>query len=123
MNDTQLQQWCEYWQEHLGLSEWKIKAQFVHGHEMQEEKDGSAHDGEISVNWAKREADINILDESCYPKGATFEQDVHHTLVHELIHCYFDLFYPKKEGLMMEVQEQAIDALAVAFLDLHRGGE
>ena len=123
MNNNQLQEWCEYWQELLGLSDWKIKAQFVHSHDMQKESDGSAHDGEISVNWAKREADINVLDEDCYPSGATFEQDVHYILVHELIHCYFDPFYPKKEGLMMEVQEQAIDGLALAFVELHRMGE
>jgi hypothetical protein len=108
---------CRYWQKVLGLSDWTIRAELVRPEQFANEDEGQI--GECSALTQNRTAVVRVIDPRHYPTDSLWPQDWEVILVHELIHCHFEPFY-KDKGLLNVVQEQAIQALAVGYLQVHR---
>jgi hypothetical protein len=120
LTQKQLDRWLKKWQKALLLVDWNIKAEVERSFEM----DNDDADGENAVTLVRKISWIRIRDtvDSQYTK--TWPPDPERTLVHELLHCHFDPFFPKdRESLEYKMAEQAIDVLATAFIEQDRKGK
>ena len=107
------------WQKRLGLLDWKISSKFIENKEDIPEHFADA----VAWNECLPEAKesriniirLNLLDEGNQERGS----DVEDSLVHELLHCYFEQFWGETNNNAM-LKEQAIEALTRALLELKR---
>ena len=119
LTEEQLQQRLLYWQERLNLRDWKLKVKIDRGSDI-----GGDYQGGINWSLNSKSASIRILDPIDYPKHSMEEQDMENTLVHELLHIHFALISEKCNPQPMEIynlfEEQAIESLAEALIELER---
>lgn len=115
--EKELQKLCREWQKRLRLQDWDVKV-FVK-RESQFINENAA--GECSWQLAKKLAVIRILDPIDYGSNLAWPQDQEATLVHELLHLHFAPFAAKDDTPEDTAQEQAIDLIARALVELKRG--
>lgn len=78
---------------------------------------------ECEWNLRKRMALIKVLDSADWDPSTPWPQDQEQSLVHELLHLHFAPFRAD-DGTPEDVaQEQAIDAIAKALVELKRPSE
>lgn len=113
MNLKTLQQFCQKWQQILKLMDWDVSVKVVSSEEID--------DAEGLVTWdlGKKVADIKIAKPEEYSTDAMRPHNIEHTLVHELLHLHFAPFNVKA-GLKATSQEQAINAIAEALVNLKK---
>jgi hypothetical protein len=115
----QLRERCLYWQQVLRLQDWRIDVRVVRMKEM-EGDDGEERGGCI-LRWSQdRQATLKILDSIDYPPDCHLEEDQERTLVHELLHLYTQPFDLPDTGPKQLAEEQMINALAGALVQLER---
>ena len=102
----------DYWKPRLGLSDWEIRFEAKHPHDMRSDAQGSCY-----VTRSRRIAHIEV----CEP--ASKDQDVEETLVHELLHCYFDLQDMDPKDYAYVQSETGVDALACLLVKMRRDCE
>ncbi|HWD38862.1 MAG TPA: hypothetical protein VG944_08445 [Fimbriimonas sp.] len=102
------------WKERLNLRDWEVRGRLV----VPDLLEGSK--GKINVNTLQKIATMNVLD----PKVAGFEDrwnyDPERSVVHELIHCHMEMFWPEDDDTKHHVAEQAVDLLTRALLAAYR---
>ena len=105
----------EKWQKILRLQDWDIHASLVPAGELE----NKALAGCI-VTPERRLAVIKLVDPAV---AKSLDHDIPYcfesTLVHEIIHIYFELLEISEEKHMLE--EQAVDSLARSLVKLSRG--
>ncbi len=113
----QAQQACREWQKILRLQDWDVTAVIRRGREMKLE------DAQAEVSWKSenKTAIVRLLDPLDY-QNDIYEQDHERSLVHELLHLHMVMFATETGTLEDLAQEQAINAMATAFVGLKRGG-
>ncbi|WP_160112318.1 hypothetical protein [Salicibibacter kimchii] len=115
----ELEQKLVYWQKILKLQDWDISIE-------KKKMIGEDFEGNVQCFLESKEAFISILDEDYRPDDSLGEHDMEETLVHELLHLHL---YPISEIAEDKpnydlFEEQAINALAKAYVYLdRRGGE
>lgn len=118
LNDEQLQAKCEEWQKILRLQDWIVDLKISRERDFVT-KDANA---EISLNEQHKLAFVKILDPVDFDEDQFSPQDMEKSLVHELLRIHF---WPLRESDANETaEEQAINMIAGALVDLYRrGGE
>ena len=114
----QAQQACKEWQKRLYLRDWDIRVKIVRGDSMPIP--------EIQANaactFSNKQALVKLLDPIDYPRDTEWEQDQEQSLVHELLHLhcwgFSDADAASPKGI---AEEQMVDALAKAFINIMRG--
>lgn len=113
--EEEYQQLCHEWQKTLRLQDWDIVVRVCTHWGMSTNCQGE-------VDWVveKKKAIVRLLDPAhCQPNKA-FPQDLEKTLVHELLHLHF-ASYAADDGTAEDIaQEQTIDILACAMVQLKR---
>ena len=99
----------DYWKPRLGLSDWEIRFEAKHPHDMRSEAQGSCY-----VTRSRRIAYIEVAE----PQAK--EHDVEQTVVHELLHCYFDLQDFDAKDYAYVQSETGVDALACLLVKQRR---
>lgn len=109
-----LEKTLKKWQKRLRLEDWEIQTHWVEPDEL----DGDL--GEVFVFPEKRKANIKIAREKKDFDYSWCPWDPERTLVHELLHIYFEPLAPKNKHSKI-LTEQAVHTLSVALLEEHRG--
>lgn len=78
---------------------------------------------ECEWNLRMRMALIKVLDSVDWDPSTPWPQDQEQSLVHELLHLHFAPFRADDGTLENVAQEQAIDAIARALVELKRDAE
>lgn len=114
MTSKELVAKCREWQKTLRLRDWDVKIIRSLARDM-----SLYHvEGECEYTTQSRTALIRVLDPIDYPPGE-WPQDDEETIAHELLHLHFAPFM-KKDEPDHTTQEQAICAIASAFVSLKR---
>lgn len=114
MTQEELEALCRTWQKRLRLQDWTVKVRIVRRHEL----DHADIQGQVTWVLSRREALIKLLDPIDYLPDCVLPQDLETTLVHELVHLYFAPF-DAEDGTLEDIyQEQAIDGLSKALVEL-----
>lgn len=115
--DDEVQEACEKWKKILRLQDWVTKSGIYRERDMR--LDGC--NGECEWQLKTKIATIRILDPIDYPENLIIEQDMEKTLVHELLHLHFAPLYADTDDKSIDdAQEQAIDCIANALVNLNR---
>lgn len=106
------------WQKRLSLSDWTIA---LYAECSPDEMSLDDSSGCVSWQESTRTACIQILDPKYYgERVAPF--DFEKTLVHELLHLKFCMFYKRDGSLRERLVHQAVDDLARALVSAKRAG-
>ena len=113
MTDADLQTLCLEYQRILRMSDWRCSASFV-----DKTKKGDTL-GESEYQEETQSAIITILSETAYAEGkaSIAGYDIEHILVHELLHCKFNMLEDENDDPAIEF---AIDSTAEALVCLRR---
>lgn len=106
---------CAAWQARLGLGDWSIVVAYRRAFDL------GHFDGRCSPVPERRCAVIGILHPDDYDPTRPWAQDVEHTLVHELLHCYHHAADSGSRAELLE--EQGVEAAARALVDLRRAAD
>lgn len=109
-------EWFRIWIHALGLSGWTIDVKYVHPIDC--EIDGNACSGTCTVSRPLQQAVIKIA------VPPTDEDRLEQTVVHELLHLYFDLEdfqNPSSYGYVRS--EQGVDTIANLLVRMRRENE
>ena len=106
------------WQEILRLQDWDVVV------DIRRARDMSLGESVAEVHWKKEKklAIIHLLDPMDYD-NAYFPQDHEVSIVHELLHLHMVGFVAEDDTLEDTAQEQAIDAISNALVNLKRDGQ
>lgn len=116
LTQKQLDVWLKRWQPLLKLADWRIIIQLRRHFAMGEDTDGQS-----AFTLTKRWAHIVICDPDDKHPDSPWSPDPEQVVVHELLHCHFEPFFPEdRESMEYKSAEQAVDALAWAFVELDR---
>lgn len=114
----ELQEKLEFWQKRLRLADWDVDVKIVPLREM----DGS-QSGQVTYSVEHKWANIKLIDPADYSMEAMRPYVMERTLIHELLHLHMTAFktqYGTPEGL---AEEQLINALSSALIELARCGK
>lgn len=103
---------CQKWQRILKLQDWDVSVVVAPADEMDEAE------GLVIWDIHKRIADIKLVKPEEYPIDQMRPYDMEAVLVHELLHLHFAPFDAKTGSPKGVAQEQAINALARALVNL-----
>lgn len=106
------------WQERLLLSDWRIVLRWARHWEVGEDADGRLRrlpESRRAAIWIKRNID-EPPDELPH-----FDYDPELVLVHELVHVWLAEMGIPPDDPREEREEQMVEAIAQAFIDMHRG--
>ena len=115
MRKSDVSKYVRKWQRRLYLQDWEIKTVVcdkddIDGSLARATIVGERRSCTIQVSWPH----TNLLGEP---------DDLEHTIVHELVHCWFDPFYPAdpiRHKHKVLVLENAADAIAMALVEADR---
>jgi hypothetical protein len=113
-SQAQLDRWVRQWQQVLRLQDWQVKVELCRERDMKQAGCEGLNDHNVHL---KRSA-IQIRDPADH-LNADFPADIEATIVHELLHLHFAGLYSSK-GLQMQLWEQAIESIAMAFVGMKR---
>ncbi len=106
---------CDEWKVILGLENWDIRVDICKQYDIPPDSTGTCN----AVS-AMRTATIKLLDPIDWNCGP-FEYNMEIVLVHELLHCSFDIIKQSlKESTARIVFEQNIELLANSLVGLKR---
>lgn len=111
----ELQAKCELWQKRLRLADWDVDVKIVPLREM-----NGSQSGQVTYNAEHKWANIKLINPADYSMEAMRPYLMERTLIHELLHLHMTAFkteYGTPEGL---AEEQLINALSSALLELER---
>ena len=112
---SDLQTALDYWKGVLGLSHWRITAEWVPAL-----GDRTRH-GETSTSFTCESARIHMIRPDNADGGGSVEYDPEATLVHELLHCVTAARqYNNWQGAEDSIHEQVIERIAQSMVRLHR---
>jgi hypothetical protein len=115
--DEELQEACENWKKRLRLQDWITVPKIVRERDMAV----CNRNGECEWQLKTKIASIRILDPLDYPEDLIMSQDMETVLVHELLHLHFAPLYADTQDTSIDdAQEQAIDCIAMALVNLSR---
>jgi hypothetical protein len=121
VNDGELKVLCRKWQKLLRLQDWEIDCRFADSIETHDQT------GKCRAFPDRRQAIVRILRPEGFDLTDEFTQafddgvDPEMSLVHELIHIPLEKLLNEDPGEHEKVmQEQAIESIARALLDLDR---
>lgn len=112
--DGEVDEYAEFWQNTLRVSDWDIDVKIVRGGGLNLEPDKQ---GRCRPSLENKSATLAIIDEIDYDEDLAFPLDQEKVLVHELLHLHFEPFWDEKKAVEME---QAIVCIADALVRLRR---
>lgn len=128
MTDKKLQALTKKWKRILRLQDWRVWSNFAAPVEF---VSGRNTIGECSVAPQLKQATINVRNDHDLVDQRPMNRDIESTLVHELLHIWFDPFtetiFEKyesdekaRESTEMKALEVAVEQLALAFVQADR---
>jgi hypothetical protein len=117
--DEQLLEKCLEWQKILRLQDWDVRISIV----RQSGFTNAESNAEISVNVQHKLAQLRILDPIDYDHSSVNPQDMERSLIHELLHIHLWAFTTDLEGPFVDMEEQALNMIALGLIGLYRRGE
>jgi hypothetical protein len=114
----ELNELCLFWKQMLNLTHWNVDVKFCRFHEF----DGANHLLGQCTHWKRfQRAEIKILDPMDWEGNTMADGDEEETLVHELLHLHFSMFFNPEMDTMEEIaMEQTINNIARALVALRR---
>jgi hypothetical protein len=113
-DEKSLSQWCRWWRDALGMSDWVLDVRFARLSEL----DGAY--GRSSYKSSMKSANICLIA-NIDADDADHNFDIEQTLVHELLHCKLWHFNRDGAGEVESIlEEQVIDTLAWSCVNLRR---
>ena len=111
----ELQSLCYHWQERLRLQDWNIRVLLVDQSTMR----GML--GQVEIASDVKSAIVHIPTAESF-QSSYEKQDMHWTLVHELLHLHVDLFMPKRSETPQEFKfaERALNTIAKTLVKGYR---
>ncbi len=110
---------CAEWQKILRLQDWDVRTSIIRERDMVTTESNA----EISVNVQHRLAQLRIVDPIDYGDDNLNPLDMERYLVHELLHIHLWPFTESLEGPFQDAEEQALNMIAGALIELKRRGE
>lgn len=118
MSDEQLQQCLSFWQEKLGLKDWRISVRLVDGEEIDDIGDCKVY-REDRLALIRIQHPESVSGKTGWHKSFPDLFNAEKTLVHELLHIHFDgLMEQDAEDHERVAQEQAINSITNALYSL-----
>ena len=115
--EEQLNKLCKVYQELLRIQDWQITVRLVHQSEITD--DDIAADGQFDAEHSYMKVLIRIpTAESWSPSICTTEQDMHQTLLHELVHVALNCIGPEKGSPSHPLFEAGVDRIAQVLSNL-----
>jgi hypothetical protein len=113
---SEFQEMCKRWQSAMRLADWHVEF------ELADPKDIKGNDGMSHISVINCEAKIQIADpRKVGMENRTFPYSAELTLVHELLHLYFEPVCAKRKAADRRLMiEQAIETLAKAIINLSK---
>jgi hypothetical protein len=103
------------WVKRLWLNAWEIEANLAcHPSELDEERLSGQAEWHTSVKLGAIKVKAERFAE------CSDEFDFEQTLVHELLHLKFGIFYDNSQGIAQDLLHQTLDELATALVDAKR---
>lgn len=118
---------CIKWQSRLRLADWIVKVKIAGHAEITQALSGEPAMGCVHPVTHRKEALVRLLDPKDWDaENKTFPQDHEVTLVHELLHLYFDMIYyasplGERSYEYKLAEEQAVCSLSSSIVALKRG--
>ncbi|HEY3269440.1 MAG TPA: hypothetical protein VGM37_21205 [Armatimonadota bacterium] len=109
---------CALWQKRLRLQDWLVAVRIVPHWNMERDSEGRC-----DATLSRKMAIIDILEPGHLYEGGLWPNDMERTLVHELLHLHFSPFEAEIGTPADAAQEQAIDLIAGALVDLARSAQ
>lgn len=116
LTEPQLQKLCPVWQARLRLQDWDVKVRVKRAADMGLGKKRAC----VTSQLLSKEALVEIQDPLDY-RPSVWPNDMEQSLVHELLHLHFAPFEADEETAEGAAQEQAIELIACALVNLARG--
>lgn len=116
LSQNEVQEKCRLWQQRLRLADWDVEVKIVARRDIS----SSCIGGEVEWLLDDKTANIKLLDVDDYPKDALRPSDMEKTLVHELLHLLVAPFDAPSGTAEALAQEQMINAVAGALIQLSR---
>lgn len=107
---------CHQWQAVLRLQDWDVKVSLDRHFRFSQ----PGRDGEIGVFADCKSVDMRLLHPRDRPPDCIDAHDIEQTIVHELLHIHFHELSRYDKPSKRRAEEQAITALASAYVRLHR---
>jgi hypothetical protein len=120
VTQDQLEQACREWARRLRLQDWRVTVRWQDWVSMSI----LGRSGEVQWNLQAKSAVVYILPpgQRCDGNPEMAEGDWERTLVHELLHLHLAAWSAPDGSLEDAAQEQAINAIAEALVNLAREG-
>ena len=107
---------CQEWQRRLRLRDWDVKIVVSRSDEMRPNCSGTC-----STILSNKTALVTLMHPIDHSERCLWPYDMEETLVHELLHMHFAPFQADEDTPADTAQEQAIDLIAHALVNLKRG--
>jgi hemerythrin superfamily protein len=106
------------WIRRIGLEKWTIYSTLD---EIPSQMDNKDHAGEAEWHATEKIGYIRVLAKRYHELDDKY--DFERTLVHELLHLKFAVFWDNSEGFATSLLHQTIEKMASALVDAKRSGE
>lgn len=129
MTNSKLQKLTNKWKKILRIQDWRTNVNFAAPEGFESSKTAI---GECRVCPQLKQATINIKNEQYLVDESPMNRDIENTLVHELLHIYFDPMTAivfdahddpaeARSDPRMLIIEQAVEQLSLALVGADRG--
>lgn len=112
MTKAQAERLVKKWKSLLGLDGWNVSFEVDHPHKVEV-------DGELVQGWSRVNRNLRTVK----IKVAEGIQDLEQTVVHELLHAYFDLQGMDRKDYEYVRSEQGVEMCACALVSLDRAAQ
>ena len=106
---------CRQWQKFLRLEDWDVEIVVDRHYDMPEDCGGA-----ITMFEHKRQARLRVIDPRDANPRWQQDMDTEATIVHELLHLYFEPFEQRSDKRLQMAEEQAVHAISVALVSAAR---
>ena len=106
---------CRLWQKLLRLEDWDVEILVDRQYDMPKDCGGS-----IEAFEHKRQARLRVLDPRDANPRWQPDMDAEGTIVHELVHLYFEPLEQRSDKRLQIAEEQAVHAITMALLSAAR---
>jgi len=109
----ELEKLCEQYQALLGLQDWDVEICFANQMTIPE------YEAQVATESKSKRALISIISPETFASLMNAKQNMHHALIHELLHLHFVTYFrPASNSVEERLFELALNKIAGAFCEL-----
>ena len=105
---------CAKYQKLLGLQDWEVEICFTNQMTLPD------YEAQVATESKSKRALISIISPETFASSMNHDQDMHHSLIHELLHLHFVIYFRPQQGSVEErLFELALNKIAKAISTLN----